>query len=33
METYLETDMDICEVGQDTQVIDQVWKFIFELAM
>ena len=28
METYLGMVMVICEVGQSTQVVDQVWRLI-----
>jgi len=33
METYLEIDMDICEVRQYTWFVDQTWKLIHRLAM
>ena len=28
MRTYLGMDMDICEIGQSTQVVNQAWKLI-----
>ena len=29
METYLETDMVICEIEQNTQAVNQAWKLIY----
>jgi len=33
METYLETDINICKIRQNIQVVDQVWKLIHKLAI
>ena len=32
METYLGIDVNIHEIGQDIQVVDQAWKYIYGLA-
>ena len=31
METYLETDVNIYEISQNTQIVDQAWKLIHRL--
>ena len=32
MSTFLGIDIDIYEIGQDTQIADQVWKHTYRLA-